>query len=351
MSGPRGITIVLAAALLLASATVCLAIFPKPDYPPVGFGLLDYPLRLGWFDDSQAWYLDEDGSTNDIGTATRNGPFFWLCPKLSSALTPKLVGGDIAARPMYIVLNPEATQGPVFSTAPGLSLYSGLWQVFYITWKDGATKRPISNSNPSPDPHGLPPASDADITATGIVVQYPIVATGPLGGPWIPAPPGTYRMPQVRVYPNYPSTKTVYLPTFTVFCGDRVTRAVTREHITIPDVGDSALASLLGANLAPGLLNVPDSDTEAFWSILSSPYLCQLPVLEQCPDGAGGQRQTNPDWTPIMRLTYLNRVGMPPSAIVNNKTFFQTLLSSGFLTVASDTQRMGILFLNEAALP
>ena len=338
-------------ALVFLTSTGCLAIFPKPDFPPIGFGYLGYDLQLGWFDNAQAWYLHEDGSTNDIGTAKTLAPFYWLAPELSSALTPKAPGGDIAARPIYIVLNPEATQGPVFSTVPGEPLYSGLWQIFYILWKDGAVKRPIINSNASPDPQGLPPASDADITATGIVAQFPIVATGPLGGPWIPEPPGTYRMKQIVVESDYAASKEVFLPTFSVFCSELVSKRVTKEVITIPDVGDSTLADLLGANLAPGLLNVPDSDTQAFWSIISSPYLCQLPMLEQCPQGAGGERQTNKDFTPIVRLTYLNRVGLPPYAVINNKFFVSFLIGSGFLTVASDTQRMGILFLNEDALP
>lgn len=334
---------------MLLSSTACLAIFPTPDFKPTGIGFLDYTLRLGWFDNTQAWYLDLDTSTNDINTARRGVPFFWLSSKLSSALTPRFPLGDIAARPMYIVLNPAATQGPVFSTVPGQPLYSGLWQVFYITWKPGAIKRPITNSNPFPDPQGLPSAAEADIVSTSIVVQHPIAAVGQLGGPWFPGPPGTYRLRQAVVLPDYTKTKTIFLPTFTVFCSNPVTKAVTREIVTIPDVSDQQLADLLGANLAPGLLNVPDSDTEAFWSINASPYLCQLPILEQCPSGAG-DRQTNSAWTPIVRLTYLDRTGLPPSTVVNNKFVLSSLVLSGKLTLVADDQRMGILFVNQSAL-
>lgn len=347
-NGLRITTLIVALALL--SSTACLAIFPQPDFPPNGLGFLGYDLNPGWFDNTQAWYLNFDNSTNDLGTARRGVPFLWLSTKLSSALTPRVPLGDIAARPIYVVLNPGTTQGPIFSVAPGDPLYSGLWQVFYIKWKTGAAKRPITNSNPFPDPQGLPSAADADIVSTSIVIQYPMAALGQLGGPWSPAPPGTYRIPQALVRPNYAATKTIFLPTFSVFCTNPVTKAVSREVITIPDVSDQDLADQLGANLAPGLLSVPDSDTEAFWSINASPFLCQLPVLEQCPSGVG-DRQFNALWSPVVRLTFLDRVGLPNSTVINNRTFLLSLISSGKLTVVTDDQRMGILFLNKAALP
>lgn len=343
MSKSRMMTVFLVAALCIASSTACLAIFPEPDFPPTGIGYLSYNLRLGWYEDNQAWYLNWDGSTNDIETAARNVPFYFLSQKLSSLLEPKVPAGDIAARPMYVVINPPSSQGPIFSAAPGDALYSGFWQVYYITWKEGATRRFIHNDNPFPDPLGLPDATEADIVATDIVVQLPIAALGVLGGPWLPGPAGTYRMLQVQAPWNYASTKSVYLPAFTVFCQDRITKRVFRRVVTIPDVGDQALADLLGANLAPGLLNVPDSDTQAFWSINVSPYLCQFPLLEQCPDGYGA-RQANLDWTPVARLAYLDRVGLPPSTVISSKVFLELLIDNGFLVpVAGEQQRMGLL--------
>jgi hypothetical protein len=349
MQRSKGLIMALIAAFVLLSSTACLAIFPTPDFPPTGIGYLDYQLRLGWSNNTQAWYLNFDASTNDVSTARRGAPFFWVSSKLSSALVSRGGGQPIGAQPMYIVLNPTAAQGPVFSTVPGQALYSGLWQVFYVTWKPGAAKRPITNSNPSPDPQGLPSASDADITSTRIVIQYPIAAVGRLGGPWSPAPPGTYRIAQAVVDQDYTATKRIFLPTFTVFCQNFITKAVTKEIVTIPDVSDQDLADQIGANPAPGLLNVPDSDTQAFWSINSSPYLGQFPVLEQCPSGAG-DKQGNTDWTPIVRLTYLDRTGVAPGVVINNKLLISSLILSGRLTVASDDHRMGILFVNKAAL-
>ncbi len=349
MKRKTGLTTALLAALVLLASTACFAIFPQPDFPPIGIGYLEYYLNLGWFNNQQAWYLNLDASTNDIETARRGVPYRWLSAKLSSALQPRVALGPIAAQPMYVVLNPAATQGPIFSAAPGDALYSGLWQVFNVKWKSGAAKRPIMNSNPFPDPQGLPSIADADIAATQIVIQYPLAALGKLGGPWYPGPPGTYRLAQIGVNSDYAVTKKVFLPTFTVFCQNLVTKAVTREVITIPDVSDQALADLLGANLAPGLLNVPDSDTQAFWRINSSPYLCQFPILQECPNGAG-DRQSNAGWTPIVNLTYLDRTGVAQSAVINNKTILLNLLSNGKLALVSDDQRMGILFVNKAAL-
>ncbi len=346
MNSGRKLTIALIAAILLLSSTACLAIFPKPDFAPTGYGYLSYPLKLGWYNDIQAWYTNLDISTNDIDTAKQGLPYSWLSSKLSSALTPRFPMGDIAARPLYIITNPEKAQGPIFTAAPGDPLYSGLWQVFNITWKVGAIKRAITNANPFPAPNGLPSAAEADIVATQIVIQYPIFALGQLGGPWYPGPAGTYRMPQVAVQPDYAYTKTVFLPTYTVFCADFITKRVSYETVSIADASDPALASLLGANLAPGLLNVPDSDTEAFWSINASPYLCQFPILQACPIGAGSS-QINAAWSPVVQLVYLNRSGMPQSAVINNPTVLQSLITSGKLVAVGGDQRMGILFLNK----
>jgi len=345
----------LAVAITLTVATASFAIFPKPDFRPNGFGYLEYDLQLGSVKDpvsgnnTQAWYINQDISTNNINFARYAAPFSWLSSKLSSALTPKDPGGKIAARPMYIVLNPKKTQGPVFSTTPGQSDYSGLWQVFYITWLPGSTPRAILNSDPeSPtNPTGLPTALEADIVAQDIVIQLPIVALGPLGGPWLPAPAGTYRMKQIVVEKDYAREKEVALPTFLVFCADCVTNKVEKFIVTIPDVSDEALATKLGANLAPGLLNMPDSDTQAFYNILKSPQLCQLPVIQECPKQRA-ERQMCEGFTPIVRLTDLDRsVNLPFSTVINNDKFVELLLGKSLLTVADDDKRMGLLFFNE----
>lgn len=345
MNSGRKLTIALIAALMLLSSTACLAIFPTPDFPP---GYMNYSLKLGWYDNTQSWYVTFDASTNNINVAKSCTPNLWLSTKLSSALTPRVPGGDIAAQPVYIITNPDKAQGPVFAVAPDDPLYSGLWQIFYVTWKTGAIKRPITNANPSPDPNGLPSAADANIVATQIVVQYPIVALGPLGGCWYPGPVGTYRIPQALALPDYTYTKMICLPTYTVFCADFVTKRVCQRIVAITDASDQALADLLGANLAPGLLNMPDSDTQAFWSINASPYKCQFPILQACPLGSG-PNQINPAWSPVVRLTYLDRTGLPQSTVVNNPTVLQALIGSGKLTLVSDDQRMGILFFNSAS--
>ncbi len=347
------------AALSLVLALLCAgssyAIFPKPDFPPTGIGLLEYNLHLGWYNNAQAWYVRFDTSTNDVNFARRGEPYSWLSRKLSSALEPKDAGFPIAARPMYIVLNPAATQGPVFSAAPGpdaeATFYSGLWQVFYITWKAGANVRPITNANPG-DPLGLPDATEADIVATGIVVQLPVVALGPLGGPWYPAPPGTYRMQQVFVQAGYAQTKMIYLPTYTIFCRDYITRRVERFVVTIPDATSRFLAAQLKANYAPGLINVPDPDTQAFYLILCAPQLCQLPIVEGCP-GDIGRLQINPVFSPVVTLVQLNRA-IPHATVVNNAEYVRLLISNGGLSIANDENRMGLLFyrpLAEALAP
>lgn len=350
MNRQKLLLVLIALTLTFSAISASFAIFPKPDFPPNGFGLLSYDLQLGSVKDpisgnnTQAWYINQDISTTSLQIACANFSSAWLSNKLSSALEPKLLGGEIAARPMYIVLNPTKTQGPVFSTTPGQSEYSGLWQVFYITWLPGSTPRAILNSDPEGpgNPFGLPTALDATIVAQDTVVQLPIAALGVLGGPWYPAPAGRYRMKQIKAYSDYAVTKKVYLPTFLVFCADCVTNKVEKFIVTIPDVSDTNLADLLGANLAPGLLNMPDSDTQAFYNILFSPQLCQLPIIQECPRDCDDQAGC--DFTPIVRLTELGRIGIPISTVINNDKFVQLLLGSGKLINVEDDERMGLLF-------
>src|SRR3989339_188160 len=91
----------------------------------------DVDFFQGWYLNQSAWYIqDFELGSNNIRTAEYfdEGALF---PKLRSAI-------GHGANPIYVVLN--FNQGPVFSAAPGpAGTYSGLWQVIYITWKEGAT--------------------------------------------------------------------------------------------------------------------------------------------------------------------------------------------------------------------
>ena len=330
MNKSRGFIVILMAALVLLSSVACLAVFPEP----LGFG--GSRMKQGWFANTEAWYI-EGGATT---------------PKLASLLQPRELGGEIAARPVYIVLNPGATQGPVFSAAPGQNpvdvLYSGFWQVFYIQWKPGVIARPIINATPG-DPRGLPDASEADIVLTTKVVQLPIVAIGPLGGPWLPAPPGRYRIKQGFAMADYARSKLVFLPVYEAFCRDRVRRYVFQSSFVVPDAVDSAFADLVGANLAPGLLNVPDgtidpneNDTQAFYWIPNSPWQCQFPILEACPFFTSRGVQTNTNFTPVARIVELGR-NIPYSTVINNPEYVRHLLSTGGLIILDDSDRAGLL--------
>jgi len=307
---------------------------------------LSYEFYQGWYAGDVAWWIHWDSSTNNINRSVWAQPYSWLAPKLSSARE----GSPPAAVPVYIVLNWD--QGPVFTTAPGQPAYSGLWQVFYVTWKPGFG-RPITNADPASlsNPDGMPPAAEADVVSTDIVVQYPIIALGQLDGPWYPATPGRYRMKQVVAMPDYVKTKFIWLPTHRVFCKDHVTNRVYTAVVTVPDVGDAELAEELGANLAPGLNNVPLSDTQKLWVMEDPKPLSQLPIMEHCPDYMGSGN-TNREFSPIAQIVALQR-NIPYYAVINNPGFVEYLIGSGGLVVVRTDQRAGLLFffgMNAAAV-
>lgn len=321
--------LVFALSLLVTSS--CLAVFPKPD------DYTNYNMMQGWYQDDLAWYIHYDNATNDINFVNWGGSYTWLSTKLSSALE----GETPAARPLYIVLNFD--QGPIFSAAPGDDEYSGLWQVFYVTWHEGFA-RPITNSDPATllNPQGVPDIAEADIEETEIVIQYPIVALGRLDGPWYPAPAGKYRLKQALAYPGYTYTKTIYLPLYYIYCMDEVTKRLDVQRVVIPDVGDSTLADLLGANLAPGLLNVPESDTSDFWYMNNPKPVYQYPVVQKCLEDHPNNFNLFTDYSPVVRYVVLNRL-IPPYITVKSPAYLQLLLDSHYLVIDTDTQRMGIL--------
>lgn len=323
----RSVVSFLVIAVLLLLISPCLAAFPKPDYYQY------YSMRLGWFDNQQAWFVSTTANSINLSSSTfwsqLWNPYFAYPPVLSGRLSRALDTIPEVARPLYLVTN--TNQGPVFDTRPSNSDYSGKWQVFVVTWKPGA-QRTITNSQPaSPiNPNGLPPPSDANIVETGIVVDLPIVALGPLGGPWQPAPPGTYRIKQAIGYDPTSPSKTILLPQYYVFAVNPYTGRQLHAEVLITEADDQPTADLLGANYAPGLTNVPDVDTQALWVMNSPRPPSQLPILEEIPTIT--MPNTNQAYTPVMRLISLDR-NIPASTVVNNPKLVKQLIGSGRLSV------------------
>lgn len=308
--------------------------FPKPsDIGSAG-------LMLGWYNGTQAWF--SCAATNNISyTRLFIEGQLTLSPKLSSALTPRVPGGATAAQPVYLVANFQ--NPPVFTAVPGQPLYSALWQVFTVTWLPGVTARPICNANPaSPaNPTGLPGPAEAAITATDVVLDCPIFALGPLVKPF---PTGTgYLTPQADVVDVY--SKEISLPVWFVYCTNPVTRHCGLAVAFITDASDPALAAALGANLAPGLLNLPDSDTSDFFVQRGPKPLSQLPVVSDCRIGTFQPWiSTTPTtmslgYSPVMRYVILQR-HLPPSTTVCSIDTLNRFLSNGCLTVLGDAQRI-----------
>ena len=318
--------LVLIAVLLGALvASPSLAVFPIPDTQ------LTFTMQQGWFDDIVTWFICTD--TNDIDFA-KTTPFPTLAPLLSSSTFP--AGG---ASGMFIVTNPDTSQGPVFDTRPGLASYSGIWLVALVTWQPGFTKVPLTSQ---PQIVALLVGGEVTVVNTAIRLDCPILALGPLGGPWLAKPyPPFYRIPQGITH--NPRTKSITLPAWDVFCQDPISRRVSVELVIIPDVEDAALAAQLGANLAPGLVGFPFADTQRFWwmdpALGPTPWN-QLPVVEYCPNGIGVWN-TNFNYSPVQRYTVLDRnPPIPPWAVINNPPFIQMLIGAGLLVVIDEATRI-----------
>lgn len=268
-------TLAVAAAML--SLMGCIVGFPTEQFPAarkglrarVGQGLVVVKMNMGWYAGQQAWFITWDSNklercNMDLFRMVVPSPV----PKLSSA-----IGGGAA--PLYVVTN--FNQGPVFSTRPDLDDYSGLWQVFYITWNKGVTPRPINSVD------NLPGEDEAAIQETDIVKNCPIMAIGPLNGcNWTPAPEGTYRIKQglwVDV-----KTKTIVLPSWATFTQDPITRTIYQTEVLITDSNDPQIAELLECNLAPAMSQIDPADTQRLWIFdwMNPPFSPpgQLPIME-----------------------------------------------------------------------
>lgn len=316
--------IALAALLALICGSPSTAVVPKPD------GYLAVNLAQGWYADQQAWYIGT--ATNDIRFAQTGG--LVLTPKLSSAI-PSF------APPIYIVQNFQ--QGPVFSATPTDPIatgYTGLWRVYYVKWTT-APPRPITNSSNESiaNPTGLP-VTGATITATNIVVDYPMLVLGPLG---IAGP--TYKIPQMVSFNAV--SKTAVMPFFNVFCQDYITKKVSIKSVLATESSDRDVAALAGLNYARALRTMDDANSMGGWALdpfgaINPP--AQLPILEYCPT-ASSWRNTNFNYSPIVKGHILVRVTASPSSIINNPTTVKQLLTSGALT-QSGTTTLNIHVLN-----
>jgi hypothetical protein len=320
-------TLVLLAVLLtLACLSPAAAVLPKPD------GYTTVNLAQGWFDNQLVWYFGS--TTNNIRFAQTGG--LTLAPKLFSAIA------DGAAPAVYIVKNFQ--QGPVFSGSPSdpTTTYTGLWQVYYITWTTG-TPRPITNSDPydvALNPYGRPTVG-ATTVAQSIVVDYPILIAGTLG---IAAP--TFRIPQLISFNA--KAKTAVLPYFKAFCQNYVTKKASIVNALITEASDPNVAVLIGANnalLLETALGIPD--TQEAW-LFNPPGFpppsppsppSQLPIIEWCPT-ALSYRNGNFFYSPVMRSTLLIRNGASPTSIINNPTTVKMLIANTKLTT------LGLVALN-----
>lgn len=388
-------------ALLVATATSALAFFPNYTYgtcPTEGDSAITIPIQQGWYNNIVAWSFCTD--TNNVRYASSQPLIFGFpkfgaqpastqikilsiqrqltyAPRLSSAL-------DNGARPLYIVTNFN-NNGPVFSTSPltvpGDPTYSGLWELRFVTWLPGVTPHFILNARPEnavTNPLGLPDNSKVSITSvppgsndpnTRIVVDCPIVALGSLESPTgNPRFGGVYRIPQIIALDS--KYKTITLPVWNVFCRDNISQKIGIVNVLIPDVQDPLLAAQIKANLAPGLGEVPLSDTQNFWVInwqqkFTTPSSqqgtlvvppSQNPIVEECPSNffwgltyppcPYSSMNTNTAYTPIDIYILLNRIfdpafpGFTDKSVIETPEFVELLSANDLLSIVTGDTRI-----------
>ena len=309
--------LLLIAVIALLSATACLAVYPKPD------GCASLPFYQGYVGDNLAWYIRTDTSS------------FRLAQSEEMTYSPKLVSAWGVAAPVYIVQNPAITAKVIFSAQPGDPTYSGIWTVVYVKWTN-LLARVVLKSQAQILAAQL--AGDLTITPSDprIVVDYPIVALGQLGAPPPQNGGDRYIIPQVIEID--PARKKITLPTFDVNCSDGVSKYHFIKKMIIPDVGDPALADLLGANLAPGLFAIDELNEQAFWVRRGPKPPSELPIVEFCPNQFGAFNREYA-YSPVMRYVILHS-NIPPATTVATKLFLQLLLGNGGLVVVQDNQRI-----------
>lgn len=313
----------LAALLLASSCAYSGSTFPFPDIHSglsngIGFGYAILPVRNGWFEGKVAWFL----KLRDTPTAVCiDLDYRFRYPKLASAI------GN-GAGTVYQVTNFQ--QGPVFSSRPGRSDYSGIWEVVYITWKKGVQKRPIISHL------DLPPPTQADYKPSGIVVDRTIVAIGPLFEAFYSKPDGTYIMPQVgNVFMNPPR---VSIPGFFVYGQDKTTRGLVLGIVQILDIADPDMAALFQANYAPALAQVDADNVQNMWAqdwrVMPPVPPGQNPVVDEIDYlflSNPPRDVHNFDYSPVKDLTLLARTTLPAYTVVQSPAYLQQLLADGAL--------------------
>lgn len=357
------------AVLTLATATLAAPIpigtaFKFPNVNPNG--LTQYaPFQMfqGWEENQLTWYIATDASDQQVACETGLTNSIPFDPTFAPRLAD--LAGQVAT--IYIITN--LNQGPVFTAVPGDAIYSGIWQVVYVTYKPGVPKHFVKNADPFDpilNPTGLPPVSDATYTAVNkaglpIVVKFPIVAVGPLGGPWTPSIPGEYRIAQGKVHTNYTYTKIIYLPFWQVYCKDPITKKVFVHEVAIPDAFDpiglpfaDQLVPKLMANSAPGLGLINQADTQPFYWQLGTQPLSQLPILHACPsEWLAPCFNQNYEYTPVETVVVLQR-NVPPlaaSTIINNEQTLLQFEGSGLLTQIRASQVINATVVEREMLP
>ena len=87
-------------------------------------------------------------------------------------------------------------------------------------------------------------------------------------------------------------------------------------NVIVPDGSSEAIADAIGANYAPGLLNIDSDNVQPLWWLAgadSAGAVAGYPRLPERPY----QFNTNFEYTPIMQVFVLNRNDLPPSTTVN----------------------------------
>lgn len=326
----------------------CPWIYPFPKINKTTYDQYErFDMQQGWYADGLAWFIRTDASNVKTAFDTNaNYTIYWQ----GLTFAPKLAHAADEVAPVYIILNHQ--QGLVFSAGPGDPSYSGVWRVIFVVFHSDVTPWTVKNTDPydpGTNPTGLPPATDADFYSTDpegrpLVVKYPMVALGQLGGPWMSSP-GRYRIPQGKIDFNYTYTKKLWLPFWYVYCQDPATRYVSLRRVIVPDVYDpisvpdsEKLAPKIGANVAPGLAAIlPDAEQRFFYMNDPKP-VSQYPVIEECPNALYFPwRNSNFEYSPVMVYTALDRL-IPNYSVLTNPRIVDLLIGNGKLVIARDDQ-------------
>lgn len=281
---------------------------------------LEFNTRTGWYNGAIVRYVPFAASDSLVAKELSyftsfdddTQPVDWA-PALSAVL------GVDAFNDIYFI---NSLQTAIFSVNTASNLYTPLWRVIVLEWKRGAVKTPL--------------ISEADVLAAIAADKMVIVRPFSILDATIVQDVDGKIIPQAVdfEFETGEVSPEIELPSFLIYSPLSQTRRVARvRQMLITDVSDQALATQLGANYAPRLVNVVAPLCSPVYAFVDPAPASQFPLVDQVQDyRLLDGLQINKNYNPIKCWTLFSRGALPIPSVVNNIPYANALASSGVIS-------------------